>query len=57
MDDRKNGYYWVKSMGGAWIVAIWTGQYNKSWYIPGVERGFKDSDFEKIGDYIENKNI
>jgi hypothetical protein len=45
----ENGYYWVKYTG-SWLIAKHHGNW---WWLCGFDNDYKLSDFDKIGEYIE----
>jgi len=47
-EERKPGYYWLKSFG-EWGIGEWYASSRSAmWFIPGDEDAKQDSDFDEI---------
>lgn len=52
--EYRNGYYWVVYKGSELIAK----HHGNWWWLCGLDKDFKVTDFDKIGDFInEPENI
>jgi len=50
MTQRKAGYYWV-NFKGSWLIALFSPGY---WWLCGMDKDYKETDFIEIGEFIES---